>query len=116
MRFVNRAVIRRFRGATLADETAGSLITYDNAAEVFSVSGGTSAATPANPSGRVRAVLTPRDSRAQRAGQRRERRRAAQAQRRARGTTLNALPSQPPARPAGSTRAGCKRATAHARS
>jgi len=61
VRFVNRAVIRRFRGATLADETAGNLITYDNAAEVFSVSGGASAATPANPGGRVRAVLTPRD-------------------------------------------------------
>jgi lipopolysaccharide export system protein LptA len=61
VRFVNRAVIRRYRGATMADETAGNLITYDNAAEVFSVSGGVSAATPANPSGRVRAVLTPRD-------------------------------------------------------
>ena len=60
IRFINRAVIRRFRGATLADETAGSLITYDNAAEVFSVSGGASAVTPANPGGRVRATLTPR--------------------------------------------------------
>lgn len=65
VRFVNRAVIRRYRGATLADETAGNLITYDNAAEVFSVSGGAAAATPANPSGRVRAVLTPRDNAAQ---------------------------------------------------
>lgn len=61
VRFVNRAVIRRFRGAVLADETAGSLITYDNAAELFSVSSGTSASTPANPGGRVRAVLTPRE-------------------------------------------------------
>ena len=65
VRFVNSATIRRYRGATLADETAGNLITYDNIAEVFSVSGGASAATPANPSGRVRAVLTPRDSAAQ---------------------------------------------------
>jgi lipopolysaccharide export system protein LptA len=65
VRFVNRAVIRRYRGATLADETAGNLITYDNAAEVFSVSGSPSAATPANPGGRVRAVLTPRDNSAQ---------------------------------------------------
>ena len=62
VRFVNRAVIRRFRGATLADETAGSLITYDNTREVFSVSGGSSAATPTNPSGRVRATLTPREA------------------------------------------------------
>ena len=61
VRFVNRAVVRRFRGATLADETAGSLITYDNAREVFSVIGGAAAATPANPSGRVRATLTPRE-------------------------------------------------------
>ncbi len=62
VRFVNRAVIRRYRGATLADETAGSLITYDNTREVFSVDGGPSAATPANPGGRVRATLTPRDT------------------------------------------------------
>jgi lipopolysaccharide export system protein LptA len=62
VRFVNRAVIRRYRGATLADETAGNLITYDNVAEVFSVSGDVSAATPASPGGRVRAVLTPRES------------------------------------------------------
>ena len=61
IRFVNRAVIRRFRGSTLADETAGSVIVYDNTAEVFSVVGGATAATPTNPSGRVRAVLTPRD-------------------------------------------------------
>ena len=65
VRFVNRAVIRRYRGATLADETAGNLITYDNTAELFSVSGSPSAATPANPGGRVRAVLTPRDNSAQ---------------------------------------------------
>jgi len=61
VRFINRAVIRRYRGATLADETAGNLITYDNTREVFSVSGGESAATPANPTGRVRATLTPRE-------------------------------------------------------
>lgn len=61
IRFINRAVIRRFRGSTLADETAGSVIVYDNTAEVFSVVGGAAAATPTNPSGRVRAVLTPRE-------------------------------------------------------
>lgn len=61
VRFIDKALIRRYRGSVLADETAGSLITYDNAAEVFSVSGGASSATAANPSGRVRAVLTPRE-------------------------------------------------------
>jgi len=62
VRFINRAVIRRFRGAVLADETAGSTIVYDNVAEVFNVVGGAAAATPTNPSGRVRAVLTPREA------------------------------------------------------
>ena len=48
VRFVNRAVIRRYRGGTLADETAGSVIMYDNLREVFSVvGGGASSATPA---------------------------------------------------------------------
>lgn len=62
VRFVDRAVIRRYRGTTLADETAGSLITYDNTTEVFSVTGGPAAVTPANPSGRVRATLAPREA------------------------------------------------------
>ena len=60
VKLIDRAVIRRYRGATLADEAAGSLIMYDNLREVFSVVGGPSAATPANPSGRVRATLAPR--------------------------------------------------------
>ncbi len=60
VRFVGHAVIRRYRGTTLADETAGNVITYDNIAEVFSVSGG--GAVPGSPDGRVRAVLTPREA------------------------------------------------------
>jgi lipopolysaccharide export system protein LptA len=60
VRFINRAVIRRYRGNTLADETAGNLITYDNIGEVFSVSGGAAATSPTS-DGRVRAVLTPRE-------------------------------------------------------
>ncbi len=59
IRFVNNAAVRRLRGATLADEVTGNLVTYDSTTEVFSVSGG-APATAANPSGRVRAVLTPR--------------------------------------------------------
>jgi len=51
--------VRRLRGAVMADEISGNLISYDSITEVFSVSGG--AATPANPGGRVRAVLTPRE-------------------------------------------------------
>ena len=59
VRFVNRASVRRLRGSTVADEINGNLITYDSISEVFSVSGG--APTAANPGGRVRAVLTPRE-------------------------------------------------------
>ena len=60
IRFVTNAAVRRLRGSTVADEIAGNVVSYDSIAEVFSVSGG-AAATPANPGGRVRAVLTPRD-------------------------------------------------------
>ncbi len=62
IRFVNNAVVRRLRGASIGDEITGSLITYDNTTEVFSVSGGTGA-DPATggTGGRVRAVLTPRE-------------------------------------------------------
>lgn len=60
VRFVGNAVIRRWRGSTVADETAGNVITYDNIAEVFSVAGGRG--TPGSTDGRVRAVLTPRES------------------------------------------------------
>ena len=60
VRFVNRASVRRLRGATVADEITGNLVTYDSTSEVFSVSGG-APATASNPGGRVRAVLTPRE-------------------------------------------------------
>ena len=61
IRFIGKAAVRRLRGNTTADEITGSLISYDNLAEVFSVQGGPASATPANPTGRVRAVLTPRE-------------------------------------------------------
>lgn len=60
IRFVDRAAVRRLRGSEVADEVTGALITYDNTAELFTVAGGATAATPANPTGRVRAVLSPR--------------------------------------------------------
>ena len=58
LRFVGRAAVRRLRGASVADEINGGVIVWDNLAEVFKVEGG--ASSPANPSGRVRAVLSPR--------------------------------------------------------
>jgi len=60
VKFINNATVRRLRGATLADEITGNLVTYDSTREVMNVSGG-AAATAANPSGRVRVVLTPRE-------------------------------------------------------
>ena len=60
VRFVVNATVRRTRGGVSADEISGNLVTYDNTSEVFSVSGG-ARPTAANPNGRVRAVLTPRE-------------------------------------------------------
>ncbi len=60
VKFVNRASVRRLRGASVADEISGNLVSYDSTSEVFSVSGGP-ATSPTQPGGRVRAVLTPRD-------------------------------------------------------
>ncbi len=60
IRFVTNAAVRRLRGSTVADEIAGNVVSYDSIAEVFNVIGG-AAATPTNPGGRVRAVLTPRE-------------------------------------------------------
>jgi lipopolysaccharide export system protein LptA len=57
VKFIKRAEMRRIRGGALADEVVGSLITYDNTTDVFTVDGG-----PASPArgGRVRAVLSPK--------------------------------------------------------
>jgi len=59
LRLVGNAAVRRLRGGVLADEITGSLITWNNTNELFNVTGG--AASPANPTGRVRAVFAPRD-------------------------------------------------------
>ena len=58
LRFVGNGMVRRLRGSIVADEITGSVIVWDNATEVFTVQGG--AASPTNPGGRVRAVLSPR--------------------------------------------------------
>ena len=60
VRFVQSAQLRQLRGATPASEISGNLITYDATTEKMTVSGG-AAPTPANPGGRVSAVLTPRE-------------------------------------------------------
>lgn len=58
LRFLGNGAVRRLRDGAVADEITGRAILWDNTNEVFRVEGG--AATPANPSGRVRAVLSPR--------------------------------------------------------
>ena len=60
VKFINRASVRRLRGSSVADEISGNVVSYDSIGEVFSVSGG-AAATPTQPAGRVRAILTPRE-------------------------------------------------------
>jgi lipopolysaccharide export system protein LptA len=54
--FTRRAVLRRYVGATLADETTGAIIRYDNTSAVFTVDGAPRGAS----GGRVRALLSPR--------------------------------------------------------
>jgi lipopolysaccharide export system protein LptA len=58
LRFVGNGAVRRLRAGTVADEITGASIVWDNLSEVFKVEGGT--ATAANPSGRVRVILSPR--------------------------------------------------------
>jgi lipopolysaccharide export system protein LptA len=57
LRFAGNASLRLLRGAQPTNEVNGATITWDNTSEVFSVVGGN--ATPANPGGRVRLILTP---------------------------------------------------------
>jgi lipopolysaccharide export system protein LptA len=58
LRFVGSGHVKRMRAGVVADEVSGGAIVWDNAAEVFRVEGGQ--ASPTNPSGRVRIVLSPR--------------------------------------------------------
>lgn len=63
VRFAGKAQVRRLRGDTPADEITGSLITYDNGNETFSVQGTAAAAAggaSAPGDGRVRVVITPK--------------------------------------------------------
>lgn len=58
VRFTGNALLRRLRGATLADEVTGAAIQYDNTTDVFTVDGGPARASAGR--GRVRAMLTPK--------------------------------------------------------
>ena len=56
VRLETNAVMRRYRGSTLADEVTGAIINYENNTEKFTVDGSAVGAT----AGRVRAVITPK--------------------------------------------------------
>ena len=60
VKFMKRAQLRRFRGATLNDEMTGGVILYDNTTDVFTVDAGAARGTTGAPGGRVRAMLTPK--------------------------------------------------------
>ena len=68
VKFTRSAMLRRYNGAVLADETTGAQITYDNKTDVFTVDGGAQNRTAGNPTGRVRAVLSPRSTASSAAG------------------------------------------------
>lgn len=57
LRFIGDGAVRRLRAGVPADEITGAEIVWDANAEVFSVQGGNHTIT--NPTGRVRAVLSP---------------------------------------------------------
>jgi len=59
VRFTGNAVLKRFKGTQLNDETTGNVIVYNNTTDVFTVDGGVANRTASNPTGRVRAMLTP---------------------------------------------------------
>ena len=60
VKFIRNAVLRRYKGAVLSDETTGSQINYDNVTDVFTVEGGAQNQSAVNPNGRVRTLLSPR--------------------------------------------------------
>ncbi|MBI3532675.1 MAG: lipopolysaccharide transport periplasmic protein LptA [Burkholderiales bacterium] len=63
VKFIKKAEMRRLRGATLADETTGDIVVYDNNTDVFTVDGGAPKGTTGG-RGRVRTMLTPKQDKA----------------------------------------------------
>jgi lipopolysaccharide export system protein LptA len=57
VRFVGNGLMRQLRGAVVANEVTGQQLVWANTSEQFTVEGGAKSA--ANPTGRVRAVLSP---------------------------------------------------------
>ena len=61
VKFIKKAEMRRLRGATLADETTGEVVVYDNNTDVFTVDGGGPKGLTSG-RGRVRTMLTPKEN------------------------------------------------------
>lgn len=61
VKFIKQAVLKRFKGALLNDETIGSTIVYDNATDIFTVEGGPSPGAGTG-SGRIRTMMTPKEA------------------------------------------------------
>lgn len=60
-KLIGNARMARLQGAKQVDEIRGAVLTYDSRKELYTAAGGGSGdAAAANPSGRVRAVLSPR--------------------------------------------------------
>ena len=60
VKFMKQAVLKRFKGTTLNDETIGSTIIYDSGTDVFTVEGGPSPGA-GTIGGRIRTMMTPKD-------------------------------------------------------
>jgi lipopolysaccharide export system protein LptA len=61
---IRKAEFRRYRGTVLSDQMTGQRIVYENLTDQFTVDGQLAGTKPAGnaPNGRVRAVLTPRNT------------------------------------------------------
>jgi lipopolysaccharide export system protein LptA len=56
------ATVRRLQGLTTVSDTVhGSVITYDGRRDFYTAKGGNDVAAPGNPTGRVRAMLSPKN-------------------------------------------------------
>lgn len=60
VRFVQKAQLRRYRGATLGDQITGAVIVYDNTKDLFTVDGQAGKGSNGAPGTRVRAMLSPK--------------------------------------------------------
>jgi lipopolysaccharide export system protein LptA len=60
VRFVKNAQLRRLRGTVVTDEITGGVIIYENLTDRFTVDGNSGKGSAGSPTGRVRAMLSPK--------------------------------------------------------